>query len=219
MNMRWLAVSLCLFTGCSSAKTTFLERDQFGDLSPKPGLCRKGVPVMVKVPTHVKVEIHQTDVWRIVQRGNDPRRLVRIPEATSRAVTVEELQIEQMVLLDPKRPASGTGEFAFGFAADNDVGKGILSSVGYKSVDTTLKDSAALLTKIISTFSTPVGAAQKASTGIATDSPDLISAKRIIAYRHFPLNGDTETNVANFVNQYINNCSPGDCKTGPAYAN
>ena len=68
---------------------------------------------MLEVPTHVDVRIIQTDFWKI-----DGDELKLIPEATSRNTQIDPVFTEQMFLMDPKRPAEGTGQFNFKFFTD-----------------------------------------------------------------------------------------------------
>ena len=200
--------------GCNSVRTTFLKNDGRGNLCKESNICRQGLPVMVKVPTHVDVEIIQTDVWKVEKNGTNPRKLVHIPDATSRSHKVTPIATEKMFVIDPKRPASGTGAFGFGFDSTENPGKGILTSAAYKSEDTTLKDSANLLLNA-------VGVAGKlTSTNIDQENDKLVSAERTIAYRRFPVDQDLSANIQAFLNEYITNCTEADptCSKSPSYA-
>jgi hypothetical protein len=213
--LKWLGLlglSIAM-VGCNSVRTTFLRQDECGQLFKCPEHHRKGVPVMVKVPTHVEVKIMQTDVWKIELSDVGPKRLTHLPAATSRTARTQTIQTEQMFLVDPKRPASGTGEF--GFAYDPD-GYGVLQSANYKAVDSTLKDSASLVTNALSTFGALSSVANK--SGVGSDNEDLVTAERVIAYRRFPINQTTEWEIEQFIGQYINLCHTGECSNSPAYA-
>ncbi len=210
MHLRLCLLGLLLMvnTGCNSIQTTFLQQNECGQLVKNSQHARRGVPVMVKVPTHVEVKIIQTDIWRIDSQDKASKKLVHVPEATSRRAEIETVFTEQMFLINPKRPASGTGEFALGLSED---GKGILRSANYKAVDTTLKDSANLLTTAISTLG-------GVKTSIDRDSARIVSAERTVTYRRFPIDQNTESEIEQLLEQYINRCSTGDCILAPGYA-
>ncbi len=212
---RWLVLlglSMAIL-GCNSVRTTFLRQNECGQLYKSPEHHLKGVPVMFKVPTHVEVKIMQTDVWKIEAEDSGPKKLVHVPAATSRKAATQTIQTEQMLLVDPKRPASGTGEF--GFAYDPD-GYGVLQSANYKAVDSTLKDSASLVTTALSTFGALSSVGDK--TGVASNNGNLVTAERTIAYRRFPINQSTDAEIEQFVGQYINICSTDECMKSPTYA-
>lgn len=167
---------------------------------------------MVEVPTHVDIKIIQTDYWKIKSDGNNPKKLVHLPEATSRSADIKDVFTEKMFLMDPKRPAEGTGQFEFGFNTDEAGGKqnGTLKSVKYKAIDNTLTTAAGLL-------SATVGLTGK-KTSIGADNKKLVSNTRTIAYKRFPVGSEYEGEIETFIATYINGCAPGTCYESPKYA-
>ncbi len=205
----FVVLSIFTLVGCNSIRTTFLKPDGCGELVKDPHVFRHGIPVMVKVPTHIEVAIKQTDFWAL-----DGNRLILKTDLSSRRPEIKELHTEKMVLVDPKRPASGDGTFKFAFASGDDAGKGYLTNATYKSVDSTFVDSAALLSTAISTFA----AAGAKSIDQATAEPvQLMKEERTVAYKRFAIDDSTEIEIRKFLNTHINNCYVG-CNRAPEYA-
>lgn len=213
--MRPFAVFLCLIllaaSGCNSIRTTFLEQDSCGNLVKNPEHCRKGLPVMLEVPTHVEVKIVQTDYWQVKGEANAEKQLVFLAEASSRRPVITDIFTEQMFLVDPKRPAEGEGQFKFQFNNLDDNGKdnGTLSGVQYKAVDKTFSASAGLLTTALGVLGTPTAARSGAK---------VLMNERTIALRRFPRGTECESEIADFIAQYIDNCADQSCTQSPAYA-
>ena len=117
MRLCYLTVGLLLVSslGCNTIRTTFLEQNECGHITKNSRHFKKGLPVMLEVPTHVDIKIVQTDFWKIESKGNDPKKLVHMPEATGRRVDKSDVFTEQMFLVDPVRPAEGIGQFNFTF--------------------------------------------------------------------------------------------------------
>lgn len=205
-----IPIALCVMLmalGCSAAKTTFVDVDSQGNLTPCPDRCVKGVPAVVKVKTHVEVSITQTDYY---QKAADNKSLTWVPEATLRTYDVRDIMMDKMVMIDPKRPASGEGEFKIAYSTD---GSGQMTSVNYKAVDTTLKDSAALATAALKAF----GVKPQSNVTDATNST-LVEVKRVIAVERFPADQCSQAEIERFIGQHINNCAPKDCSTQTLYA-
>ena len=194
--------------GCASIKTTVLDRCEGGQLatSQRPV---KGVPVMLRVPTHLDVKVVQVDYWRPNRETGDLERLEN--QLPSRYVDTEIQETEKMFFVDPKRVASGSGIYGFKFnSADGDAnaGKGYLSGVSYKADDTTLAESAALFGNITRIIAQATGAAED-NQAIGNDL-GLIATKSTIAFCKFDINSPyIEDDVRDFCNHYLNDCNPG----------
>lgn len=204
--------------GCNTIRTTFLKQNECGQIVKEPTHFKRGLPVMLEVPTHVDVRIVQTDYWEVDDNGNDPKKLVHLSEATSRSVDIEQIFTEQMFLLDPKRPAEGTGQFKFGFNKLDATGKGkdngTLNSVQYRAEDKTLTATADLLTTTLNTFSTP----GLKRTSINSETSNMITNTRTIALKRFPVGKEHEEEISAFIEQYINGCVDSSCFGSTSYA-
>ena len=199
--------------GCNSIRTTVLDRTENGNL-----VCGnhsghlKGVPVMVKVPTHIEVRIYQRDYWY----ANVENKLVPLEQQmATRFVDTKVQMTEQMFLVDPKRPAAGTGVYAFKFnssADDKDAGKGYLKSVAYQANDETLTRSATLLTSIAGLIGPPSTtlASKTSSNGRKRTKDDAVlpySTDRLVKMMRFDINSPTvDDDIREFLDTHLNNC-------------
>lgn len=234
MRKRYFGILLLVMsTGCSSVKTTLVGVSPEGDIYADPHRCVHGVPAMIKVPTHIEVKIIQTDYWKVDERTESPvkqtqqeqeedpdeadslviRTLVHRPASTLRNVEVKEICTDKMVMIDPKRPASGQGEFAIKY---DDNGNGTIMSLNYKAVDETLKNSAALASALVKAFPTSVD--QKNFDDQGGNNTSLVKAKRTIAIQRFPIGNCSQSEIEAFVTKYINACGPVDCTNPTMYA-
>lgn len=213
--MRWKNLGLTFvlaMSGCSTVKTTFMSVDSSGKLTENPDRCVHGVPAVVQVPTHIEVRIKQTDYFRI-ESAEGTKKLVPLPAATSRSVEVEEIKVNKLMMVDPKRPLSGTGDFSIDYSDD---GKGVIDKLNYKAVDETLKNSAALATAAIKAFATSTTNGQK--TGVGGANSKVVKVERVIALQRFPINQGSQAEIDAFVGEYVNYCGPEDCTTPTTYA-
>jgi len=183
-----------------------MKVDAKGNMCEDPDRCVHGVAAMVQVPTHIEVKILQTDYWKIEEIGTSPKKLVHIPSATSRSADIREVSVNKMVMIDPKRPASGLGSFAIVYDRE---GMGVIRSINYKALDETILNSAALAAAALTAF------------GVKTDTGsenNLTKVERTIAIQRFPVNRCSQSDIESFVAQYINLCAPKDCQSSTSYA-
>ena len=210
MQKKWIAIlTLVTSAGCSTVKTTFVNVDSQGNLAPCPERCVKGVPAIVKVKTHVEVSITQKDYYRkMPSSGGASQYLEHLPHATIRTLDVTDVMTDKMVMIDPKRPVSGQGEFRVAYKDD---GSGHLAALNYKAVDTTLKDSASLVSAALKVFGVK-------PHGFDSNSSKVVEVSRVIAVERFPADQCSHAEIERFVEQYINLCAPQDCQTPTIYA-
>ena len=222
-RVRFLCV-IAVMTGCTSIRSTALDRTESGCLTAKPDTeCLKGVPVMVKVPTHLEVRVYQRDHW---YQTKDSDRLVPVKEESPvRFVETRVAKTEQMFVVDPKRPAEGTGIYGFTFASglkeSSGEGHGYLRGVEYKSEDQTLEASANLalsLASILRPNPGTVGQESSTTTRKGADGSDVtvFTTKRLVAFRRFPLNSPSvDHEVEAFLDLHLNHCQ--SCAAPPSY--
>lgn len=209
-----LALVSCI--GCASVKTTVLDRKPGGHLTKGSERPINGVPVMLRVPTHLDVTITQTEFW-------DPKsgKFQQVgAEMPSRHVETKIIETEKLFFLDPKRVASGTGIYGFSFdGGDADTpgnpGNGYLTGLTYEAVDTTVAQSASLITNIASTLGNLKSDEDEAQA--MADNAKVIMTQRTIAFRKFDINSPSiEEDVRGFCAQYLNDCRP-NCCSDPNY--
>ena len=201
------ALLLALSTGCGSIKTTAYDRLEDDTLIANPDQHLKGVPVTLKVPTHLKLTIEEKTFWRV--EGSE-----LIPVSTCRAtrdVTPEVQYTEKIFLVDPVKPGAGSSEYGFTFKDGTDFsGKGQLEGLNYKITDTTITESAELLKKSLS-FVNAFPISPKGNTvGFGggnenVNSLDVVQTSRVIAWRQFDINSEYfEEDVMGFLNTHLN---------------
>lgn len=216
--MRWFcalaALTLLVGLGCNSIKTLPMDRSEGGHLSPNPPCPLQGVPVMLRVPTHLDVTIEEVEYWQVGEESLIPLN----QDIRGRHISTEIQYTEKMFLVDPKRVASGTGFYGFGFdGAGDNAGKGYLKSAAYGATDTTLSQTAALITNIAKA----AGGAPMSAEGITAKSmleaTTVIPTTRTVAFRKFDINRPTvDEEVRCFCQQYLNACQT-DCGQPPRY--
>ena len=201
-------VWLLLAAGCTSIRTSLLDRNPCGGWTTGDEVCLKGVPVLLRVPTHLEVRVYERDYWYV----GDNYYLQRVRNAIPvRWVASQVQQSEQLFLIDPKRPAAGTGVYGFTFTSSSrpaeDAGHGYLQGVTYKADDQTLARSASLLASMASMLAAPAPAGLAISSmtkGVQTLVP-VTSTDRVVAWRRFALNDlCVDEQVSAFLDLHVN---------------
>jgi len=201
-----------LFAGCTSFSSTPISRyDDNSFQGDSNGLLKifdrarpyRGTPVKLKVQTHTDVWIDETYYLRNEDGGWKELQL----GSKFYSVRYADIMTEQIVIVDFKRPGSGTLDLKLQY--DD---KQYLKSVGSKLVDTTLQDSANLVGTIVKTFSaTSAGGTEQKAT-----PPEIVPVTRTVAYQRFDINAsDYEHQMECFVNEHLNNCNA--CGDPPNY--
>lgn len=236
----WIPLIMLLITvaaGCSSIKTTAYDRLEDDTLIANPDKHLKGIPVSLRVPSHIELTVREKTFWTVEDTEMIPLKNCR----ATRTIDHDVKYTEKVFLVDPVRPAGGplstdannvSNYYGFSFqhddldTADREAGKekeyqesgrGYLAGLNYKSNDQTIKRSAELLVSslsMIKAFSPP---AVKVSAIGGGNNPDLdleiIETTRVIAFSRFDLNSEHfEDDVMNFLDTYVNkkSCDP-DC--------
>jgi hypothetical protein len=215
---RLLFAAAMVLSGCSSFRTTAVDRTENDCLIVNPNCPMRGIPVSLRVPTHLELSVIETTYWE--KRTIPGAKPTLIPLSTcrpTRSVTHGINETEKIFLVDPARPAAGLSNYGFTFQSNSDnaakakesAGKGYLQNVQYKIDDQTIQKSAEL-------FSNAVGlitALQTAANQGVANTSHLITTERAIAYARFDVNSPSfECDVASFLNCHINHagvaCSP-----------
>ncbi|AMV33302.1 hypothetical protein VN12_14340 [Pirellula sp. SH-Sr6A] len=197
--------------GCTSYRSTIMSRlptDQFVKNSRQ---CTKGVPVTLKVPTHVDVRV--VEEYFIVQGGGE----TVIPQIGKplRRVEMETIYTPKVLTVDFVRPAAGT----LSLASDSDGNGIVLDEAGYfesiqgKIDDQTIED----LNAAIPNFKKLIGApsrkqaAEVAAKGKNTELGGWHSYDAVIAVRRFDINEPCwEQEVDAFIAEHLA-CQSSSC--------
>ena len=218
--MKKLAIgaALLLFAGCSSFRTTAVDRMENDMLVVNPETPLKGIPVSLRVPSHLELSVIETTYWEKKVITGDRPTLQRLSSCRpTRTVLHHVCETEKIFLVDPVRPGAGTESYGFTFRSntaagatkDEDAqGKGYLQNVEYKIDDQTITESSKLLANSLNLIS----ALQTSVNNVTKNSADLIATDSAIAFGRFDINSPTfECDVAAFLDSHLNCTEESQC--------
>lgn len=198
--MRSLFLPLLIaIAGCTSVSSTLLNRDEMdcfhGNSNGKPSLLTgetkslKGVPITLRLPTHLDVVVKESVFIRNVE-GKAPIRL----HSPHRHLFVETtlIETEKVFTVDPKRPAAGTLTYNMTFGDDK-------NSQYFKSIASNIQDDT--IKEVTNSLNTILPMLKGQATGAEDHtSPTIAFENRTIAWKRFDLDAvDLETQVRDFV--------------------
>ncbi len=204
-----LAVSIVLVSiGCTGIGSHFLHRDETNAEWEQEKL--RGVPVTVKVPTHVKVSVIEQRYFYTNAEGEPP---TEIPNC-SRVIDYEFITTSRLFTVDPKRPATGTSSWEIDLegqypkSVKNDVSDLTIQQVSV-AIETIAKSGG-----IGKLFKAPKGksASEDSIAGMRgideSESQKYTVFPSIVASRIFAVDDPMlEAHVEEFMNQHVN-CPP-----------
>jgi hypothetical protein len=213
-----------LVAGCTSISSTVLNRqddDVFvgnsngrprGDGQPRPF---KGVPMTIRVPTHLDIAIKENILLFRAPNG----RMQRIKTA-KRSLFVEPkcIETDKVFMVDVKRPLAGALNYKLVFGSNVSGGPDnsqYFNEVKTHLADTTIQDVNTALGSILPLV------AKLAAGDTNPSAPPLDSTiateVRTVAWKRFDLDApDLHQQVAAFVEQHLNCCN--DCHEYPDVA-
>ncbi len=207
MRAGLLLGAVVALSGCSSFRTQAVDRLENDTLVVNPNCPLKGIPVSLRIPTHLELCVVETTYWeKIAAPGEKPSLEPLSTCRPTRTVTYDVKETEKVFLVDPVRPGAGTQSYGFEFqpntaANKKNAGKGYLKNVNYKIDDKTITESANLL-------ATSLSLVQGLATGaneLNRNTSDLISTDRTVAFARFDINSPCfEADVANFLDCHVN---------------
>ena len=192
--------------GCTSVSSTLLNRTDgdmfYGNSNGKlksEGQTRpfEGIPITVKVPTHVDVAIKEKIRFKIGH--NSIQRLMTCKRHLF--VDTSLIHTDKVFTVDIQRPAAGTLDYEveFGTGADRQY----FDSIKSKIVDETIADTTTAINAVITAIRTNAGEGDK-----LTDSTGLIEEVRTVAWKRFDIDApDFELAVSEFVDRHLNCCN------------
>lgn len=196
MNLRaLLSVSLLVVvSGCSSMTSSMLNRDDYDFFWRNSKVPNKGIPVTVKVPTHLKVWIEEEYYIQNTATGLQPF----YPDTPVISVATGFDFEEKMFTVDFKRPGAGTIQTDVELDAEAQYFKKIHGKV----VDNTIRE----ITDIVKQFKPAF--ATKTSEFDEEIKKNLIFDTRTVAYGRFDINDpDFEQKLAMFFDRHITSCN------------
>lgn len=215
--LRLLLLASATLVGCSSFRTTAINRCDNDRLVVNPNHPMKGIPVSLRVPSHLELSVVETTYWEKKDVAGKKPTLVPLHTCRpTRSVSHQVCFTEKIFLVDPVRPGAGTQSYGFTFKKStathpDHAGKGYLEKVDYKIDDQTIKESANLLSNSLGL----INALQTSASPAVPNTSNLIATDRTVAYGRFDINSATfESEVAEFLDCHIN-CVSSECGTCP----
>jgi hypothetical protein len=192
MLFRILPLFACLLLtqiGCNSMSSTMLTRDESNQFwTRKNGL--KGVPITLKVPTHVQLTVFERHFLVNDENG----RAYRLPlPFVVRDFSQEFIYSEKIFTVDFKRPAAGTYNLHLDLTDDQYIEK-----LQYDVTDTTIQRVTELVQQLV-----PGGLAAETVSGEAEQNYEEIQS--VVAVDMFEIDApDFEEQMSAFVNCHLN---------------
>lgn len=207
--MKWMLIlGLAMTCGCNTFRTTAVDRCENDALVVNPEHPMKGIPVSLRVPTHLELSVIETTYWE--KQDNPGQKPTLVPLHTcrpTRTVSHNVCYTEKVFLVDPVRPGAGLQAYGFTFKSnkegnEKDAGKGYLDKVAYKIDDQTITESANLLADSLSLINAfTVSSANQPST----NEGRLVATDRTIAFTRLDINSLCfEDDVAQFLDVNVN---------------
>lgn len=200
-----LASMLCvLYSGCASYRSTIMTRipsDQIVRENPKSV---RGVPVTLKVPTHVEVKI--VEEYFILQ--HDSKTEIPKLNKSLRRVETTTIYTPKVMTVDMARPLAGS----LAIGGDNDSNGIVFDQAGYfetiqgKVDDQTFEDLNTAIPSLKKLLAAPTAseAAEIAAKGTNTKLGGWHSYHAVIALRRFDINEPCwEEEVQAFISQHL----------------
>lgn len=173
--------------GCSSVTSQLVTRDESNMNWQVQHL--KGIPITLKVPTHVRLSMIETN---FITKTADPVS----SKIVGREVQHELISTNKVFTVDPKRPASGIGKFTATFN-DNQY----LQAMGSEIQDTTIREVSLAFERIL-----PLLPARTAEAKMLPGA-EYTPVKSVVAVGIFEIDDPLfEENVQNFLAVHVNNC-------------
>lgn len=227
MKVRMALLLLAIVAGCTSMRSTSLTRQDDDSYVHNEKVPTPGVPVTVKVPSHLELAVVETLYFYDADKEDgqiDLRRLDIFKKDDRRNIKVksEIIKTEKVITVDFKRPAAGSLEYNLGF----DTKEQYITQIETFLYDRTLEDAANLIAQVVpgaleqtpGTKPTPEAWSTSAH-GTRPDpnaqgptvgediSTDLMIKERVVAIARFDINAcDFEEQVTAFLEYHVNAC-------------
>ncbi len=194
------ALILCqTLVGCSSFSANFLYRSEDNQSWLRKKHLR-GVPVTLKIPTHVRIDVIEK---RYMFLNGDGKIIQDSPGFPIRSVKYTPIETEEIFLVDIKRPGAGTIDTTIEFDAENQYFKEIKTDI----TDTTIESISSLIGSIA-----PGGLIGAPTSEVvpAAYTNRVKEVESVVASKVFEFEApDFELLVGDFLGQHLNCCH--DC--------
>lgn len=209
----FLLIAACC-SGCSSIRTTIVDRTENDCLVVNPNCPLKGIPVSLRVPTHLELRVIEVTHWqKKIVPGESPTLAPLSSCRPTRLVEHNVCETEKIFLVDPVKPLAGSNKFGFTFKSNADdgeaaAGKGYLDEVNYTIDDESIKKSGELAANTIGLLN----ALQVSASQAQATTSQLVTTERAVAFARFDLDSPSfEGDVASFLDTHINCATQSSC--------
>ena len=200
MKFEWIQTVLMVavvvaLAGCNSIRSTLLTRNE-----PNTGWCKvshlKGVPITLKVPSHLKVVITEKHFISGSAVNNVTNfEYVKLPTPI-RNVSTEIIKTEKVFTVDFKRPAAGTMKMEL----DMDAERQYFEKISHEVEDETLAEIGNLIDSLAG-----AGFRLAAAESGVDPTKALREVDSVVAIQLFELDDPMlEQNVVHFLNCHLN---------------
>lgn len=204
------SIAMILVAGCTSFRTTALYRFDNDSVTREcTNKKLKGLPVKLKVPSHIAVTIYEQQVLlaKAGKEATDPVVAYRLVSFDPPQLMVESDMVytDKVFLVDFRRPAAGILNLSEATMDDDQYFAKIQADVTERTIND-VNASLQKLQPVLSKPATPKAAAVVANA--AEQASDNISfQKSVIAYQRFDISEpDWECRLQDFVNFQLNRC-------------
>lgn len=207
----YCAIILSCISGCTSISSTLVNRtdnDMFvGNSNGEPNMHSgarpfKGVPITVRVPTHVDVAIREKVRYYAADNSLTPIKT----RHRHLFVQTDLIYTDKVFMVDVKRPAAGTLDYTmeFGALGDDVDNRQYFKSLKSKIEDKTLADVSTAISTVLQAIPTSKDDGQN-EEGTNKDTAGVIVEERTVAWKRFDIDAyDFEDQVSLFVDQHMN---------------
>ena len=194
---RWLCllglITASAIAGCNSISSTMLQRSEDNNTWTR-GPRSQGVPITLKVPTHLRVEVREKQFLELVDGSVEPLKL----DVPLRSVFTAMVKTEKVFTVDPKRPAAGVLTSTLDFQGQ------YFKSIKYKNEDKTIET----INKAITDLTKPGGILSGTGTNVeSTIDPNLMETNSVVASALFEIDDPNfECQLKEFLDKHLTGC-------------
>lgn len=172
--------------GCTTTQSMPLDRHPSDQLHPAMCKATKGIPITIKIPTHVDVYVYEKLYFDIADN-----MLAPVPTAKPNYwVDIRPIETEKVMAVDWKRPLAGSLAYSAKLGDDQ-----YFDAIGSKIEDETLESVTAAIKAVAG-----VKTSRKSKQGLKLHVED-----RVVGYQRFDLDQhNVESDILCFVEQHLN---------------
>lgn len=209
LPVTWALLAMIVIGGCTSFRTTALYRFDNDSVTPEcTNKKLKGLPVKLKVPSHLAVTIFEQQVLLAKGTGDTAQYALVSFSPPQLMVETELVYTDKVFLVDFKRPAAGILDLTEAKMDDEQYFSNITAEVTERTIND-INTSLGTLQPALTQFKKPKVPTAKATTANSpeADADNVGFKKSVIAYQRFDISEpDWECRLQEFVNCQLNRC-------------